>query len=585
MKSRLLLDYAATVLVRLVCTLVAIGCWTGANAQTSNQPLSTFFAPLEVPLVSVDVFVADRQGRPIPGLDVDDFHLFEDGHPVEISHFYAAPGVTDPVDNTEVAPPEVGPGDTTAESPNQDIFLVVFFDDTNLSRSRRRSAADHIERFFQTAFPPGFKVMIIAYDGRIQVLQPFTSNITEATAALADATHRASLSLSSEQEGLINDMEYTRVMANANPAQAESILQNSGSALYQQIQSYADQQEHRTRTTCASLQKVLRSLSGLEGRKALLLVSDGVEPRPGERLFRQWAATFGSEPMWEIQASLAFNEAVKYDVTDAFVDVSQSANGHRVTLYTLTSISGINNRAISAQNRLMDEGRLSVIQGMSEDLLKTNLAATTGGRPLENSPALGDQLTEVAAELGSYYSLAYRPDHVGDGKYYRIKVDVDVDHAQVRHREGYYDTPQNDRIDSRTLAAAIHGIAQNPMGIHVQTFDATPRDDGSFLVPVLVIVPIGELVLVPAANEHQGRISIHLVVRDDEGGLSDPQRLEYPIPVPNDQIGTALGKTVGFTVRLGVRRGNQRIAVGVLDEIGRTESVVTLEVNPEGAGG
>ncbi len=561
--------------------------WHSASVsgQTADQPLSTFFAPLEVPLVSVDVYVADRQGRPIPGLGIDDFHLFEDGQPVEISHFYAAPGVTAPADAPEIAPPDAPTGVATQEAPNQNIFLVVFFDDTNLSQGRRRSAVDHIERFFQNEFPPGFQVMIIAYDGRIQVLQPFTSDIAEAATSLAEANHRSSLSLSVDQEGLINDMEYTRIMANANPPQAESILQNSGNAIYQKIQSYADQQEHRTRTACANLEKVFRSLSGLEGRKALLLVSDGVEPRPGERLFRQWAQTFGSEPMWEIQASLAFNQAIQYDVTDAFVAVSQSANGHRVTLYTLSSITNLNNRAIAAQYRLMDENRLSVIQGVSEDLLKSNLADATGGRPLENSPALGEQLTEVAEELGSYYSLAYRPDHVEDGKYYRIKVEVDVEHARVRHREGYYDTPQSDRIDNRTLAAAIHGIAQNPMGIQAHTFAATKRDDGTFLVPVLVVVPIGELVLVPAANEHQGRISIHLAVRDQEGGLSDLQRLEYPIPVPNDQLGTALGKTAGFTVRIGVRSGNQRIAVGVLDEIGRTESVVTLDIDPETIGG
>jgi VWFA-related protein len=565
--------------------LAIFGHWMTAVAQAPSPPLSTFFAPLDVPLVSVDVYVADRQGRPVPGLGIDDFHLLEDGRPVEISHFYAAPGVAQTPVTPENGEPAAAPVEEPSATPKQDIFLVVFFDDTNLSRSRRRSAVDHLERFFQSPMPAGFKVMIIAYDGRIQVLQPFTSDVAEAAKSLENANHRASLSLSVEQEGLINEMQRTRAMAEASPAQAESILQNSGSALYQQIQSYADQSEHRIRTSCANLQKVFRSLSGLEGRKALLLVSDGVEPRPGERLFRQWAETFGSESMWEIQAAQAFNEAVKYDVTDAFVDVSQSANGYRVTLYTLSSLSGINNRAISAEYRLMDEGRLSVIQAMSEDVLKTNLAATTGGRPLENSPALGDQLAEVAAELGSYYSLAYRPDHVGDGKYYRIKVDVDVDHAQVRYREGYYDTPQRDQIDSRTLAAAIHGFAENPMGIEVHTFAATPRDDGTFLVPFLVIVPIGELVLVPTADQHQGLISIHLAVCDDDGALSDLQRLEYPVPVANDQLTTALGKTAGFTVRLGMRSGKQRIAVGVLDEVGRAESVVTLEVDPEGAGG
>lgn len=556
-----------------------------AVGQSSDQPLSTFFAPLDVPLVSVDVYVADQNGHPITGLGVEDFKLFEDGRPVEISHFYAAPGVGGPAEVTEIETPASEPADDLRAAPTQETYLVVFFDDTNLSRSRRRSAVDHLERFFQTGLPPGLKVMVIAYDGRIQVLHPFTSDTAKAAAAIADANHRASLSLSADQEGLINDMANTRAMAEASPAQAESILATSGDAIYQEIQSYADQSEHRIRTSCENLKKVFRSLSGLEGRKALLLVSDGIEPRPGERLFRQWAETFGSEPMWEIQARMAFNQAIKYDVTDAFVDLGQSANGSRITLYTLSAMGEINNRAISAQYRLMDVSRLSVIQAMSEDVLKSNLAATTGGRPLENSPSLGLQLTEVASELGSYYSLAYRPEHLGDGKYYRIKVDVDVDDAQVRHREGYYDTPQSDRIDSRTLAAAIHGIAENPMGIQVHTFDPTPRDDGTFLVPVLVIVPIGELVLVPTADEHQGRISIHLAVCDAEGALSDLQRLEYPVPVANDQLTTALAKTAGFTVRLGMRSGKQRVAIGVLDEIGRTESVVALEVDLEGSGG
>jgi len=70
---------------------------TVVGAQESDQPQATFFAPLNVPLISIEVYVSDRAGRPIPGLTLEDFEIFEDSKPVSISHFFAAPGVTEPV--------------------------------------------------------------------------------------------------------------------------------------------------------------------------------------------------------------------------------------------------------------------------------------------------------------------------------------------------------------------------------------------------------------------------------------------------------------------------------------------------------
>lgn len=585
MKSWCIGRCAPVSLLGLLSGLIVFGNCTQAPAQALDQKMSTFYAPIEVPLVSVDVFVSDRQGRPIKDLGVDDFQVFEDGRPMEISHFYAAPGVVTTGLQSEIGESAADQRTAPEAPPNQDILLVVYVDDTNISRSRRRAAVDHIEKFFASDLPGSFKVMVVAYDGRIHVVQPFTDDVVAATAALEELNGMASLSRRSDEDRIIRDMQATRDMAATSPDQAEAILTNSGIAIFTEIQSYADQLAARTRTSFENLEKMVRSLSGLDGRKALLLVSDGVEPRPGERLFRSWAETFGDVPIFRNEAAMAFNRANQYALDEVFTKLTHHANSHRVTLYTLSALNDATSRMMSAEQRFVDESRLSVVQGMSEEVLMSSMADSTGGRPLVNSPALGQQLNEVAEELGSYYSLAYQPEQAGDGKYHQITVKVTSEGSRVRHREGYYDTPQSDRISDRTLAAAIHGMAQNPMGIQLHTFDPTLRDDGTFLVPVLVIVPIGELVLMPTTDKHEGRISILLAVRDEEGGLSDLQRLEYPIPVPNDEIGVVLGKTVGFTVRLGMRAGKQRVAVGVVDEIGRTESVTTLEVALDGAGG
>jgi VWFA-related protein len=572
-----------------LCTVLSVLCATfgiTVSGQDTNQPRKTFYAPLEVPLVNVDVYVTDKSGKPVSGLDVSDFRVSEDGEPVDISHFYAASGVTIKHAEPSDAEAEIEAEVEAEEEPAQDLFLVIFVDDTNLSRGRRQSAIKHLRGFLAADVPPGLNVMMISYDGRLQVVLPFTQDISQVSTALDSMAKMGSLSRRSEEERLIMNMEATRaVVVGASSQQAEDIIENGAIAQYQDILSYADQLADRTRTGCANLTKLIRSLSGLHGRKALLLVNDGVEPRPGERLFRVWGEIYGSEPMFRTEAQMAFFRANQNNLNSEFNELARQANSHRVTLYTLSALEDGQMRGISADRRIEDTQRLSVIQTMSEEVLASNLADQTGGRPLVNSPALGDQLSEVSQELTSYYSLAYRPHHAGDGNYHRIKVEILRDGARVNHRNGYYDLPPEDQMNNRVLAAAIHGVGENKMGIAVRTFEPTQREDGAYLVPVIVMVPVGELILTPSADEHQGRISVILAVRDERGGLSDLQRREYPITVPNELLAESIGKTAGFTTRLAVRGGKQRIAVGVLDEVSRSESVATIDLEVPGTDG
>jgi hypothetical protein len=53
---------------------------------------------------------------------------------------------------------------------------------------------------------------------------------------------------------------------------------------------------------------------------------------------------------------------------------------------------------------------------------------------------------------------------------------------------------------------------------------------------------------------------------------------EYPVPVPNGELASALNQGAGFTMRLAMRPGWQRIAVGVRDDIARTEAVTAIEL-------
>jgi hypothetical protein len=64
-----------------------------AGRDGDTAPAETmFFESLDVNVVNVEVYVTDRRGEPVSGLGRDDFELYEDGHRVPITNFYAVAG-------------------------------------------------------------------------------------------------------------------------------------------------------------------------------------------------------------------------------------------------------------------------------------------------------------------------------------------------------------------------------------------------------------------------------------------------------------------------------------------------------------
>jgi len=570
-----------TVFRRAAAVLTILAAGQTASPQDTKRTLPTFFKPVEVPIVNVDVYVSDRKGRPVSGMTIDDFEVFEDGDLVKLTHFYAAKsGVTDGNNIQAETEMRVEQPPAQPETPSsQELYLVILFDNTNLSRGRRQAAIEHLRGFLTGDLPPQLQVMLATYDGGIRIRHPFTDQPPELLAALEEVVGQASLSRQLEQDRLLREIDTALAVAARGGLQADEMLQANLDAIYFQIQNYADNTRQRTIAGLETTSLFVRSLSGVPGRRAMLLVNDGIEPRPGERLFHAWeqaalTATPNSQPRG------AMLRANQYSISHELREFTRQANANRVTIYTVSALvdHGLA-RVSAARSGATSEDRYDVQQMISEEQVMTGIAASTGGRTLVNSPALSDQLAEVAVELGSFYSLGYEPDHLGDGSYHRLEVRVKRKGLQLRHREGYFDTPIADRLPDRTLAAALLGVSNNGLGIAVECQEARPRDDGTWVIPVLVRVPIGQLVLLPEGREHQGRISIFLAVRDTEGGLSDVKHREFPIPVENDQMTTAISKTAGFILQLAVREGRQRIAVGFRDEIARTEAIVTVEVD------
>lgn len=204
--------------------------------------------------------------------------------------------------------------------------------------------------------------------------------------------------------------------------------------------------------------------------------------------------------------------------------------------------------------------------------------------PLLNSGSVDLLLTQLARDFENYYSLGFPSPHRGDGKRHRVQVEVKREGVQTRFVDSYRDKSAAERMTDQTLASLLHDVGDNPLDIQVEIGEESPvKGKKSFVVPVMVKIPMAKLVLLPQNDAHLGRLSIYIAVGDDRGRLSDPQRIEVPVRVENSQLLNAMSSTAGYAARLEMRPGAQKLAIGVRDELAAVGSTLNLNLQVGGS--
>jgi VWFA-related protein len=562
---------------------VLLGAASPASSQEEHPSERTFFAPVVVSVINVEVVVTDGAGRPVVGLTLEDFEIFEDGEPVEITHFHAAPVV---VGGGLSAAPPVSP---EAEA-DQDLYLTIVMIDNNLTPVNRRRSLDALSDFLPR-LPANSYVMLVRCTGRFNIVQPFINDRNQLRSALEDLRRAGSTSLSAEEDRIRREMQTLAEQITPSgtsqlpddrrlrPLEMGDFNSSSALSYVHHIKAYAAATSAQTEELILHLRRLIRSVAGLHGRKVVLVVSDGIDASPGANLFHDWEQVFSY-----IANATNINptiEAQRFDLSEPLTELAENANADKVTFYAITS----RKKGVMASSGADREGGVTIgtgfdteaqIKGGRADVL---LAKVTGGRALVIDRRLGRQMNGLAEELGTYYSLGYRPQHAGDGRYHRIRVRVRGDKLSLRYREGYEDVSGADRITDRTLTAAILGLTENPLGVSVDYRDQQHREDGLYLVPIVVRLPLSQLSLLPQPAEHEGKVSITVAVMDEQGNLAEMERREFPVKIPHNQFPAALQEHAEFIMELVMRKGTQRVAIGVRDELGNVDSTLTIDLD------
>jgi VWFA-related protein len=542
----------------------------------------TFLETVNVGVVNVDVYVTDKKGNPITGLTKDDFQLLENGSRVEISNFYAVnagKAVAQPDDLAPATPgAALAPGAAPAPAADLDkvqtpeeqrLRLIVYIDNYNLRPFNRNRVMRELRAFIGTKLGKGDELMLVTYDRELHIRRTFTSDPSLIAAAMLDLEKISAQGVhaDSDRRDVLKRIEDSR-----SAAEAESAAHNYAQSTYNDLSFSID-----------SIKKMIDALAGMPGRKAVLYVSDGLQMIAGQDVFYAVQNKYGEQ-------STSMTSTLEYNVARRLDELTAQANANRITFYTIDAAGLRSYDSNSAENQgpgagapglsqLVDSVRISNLQSTLQ-----TLAEKTGGVAILNTNVITPRLERVARDFNTYYSLGYTPPHFGDGRYYKIEVKVkNRKDLQVRHREGYRDKSTESRMSDGTLAALNFPFEENPLGVTLEFGQPRQREDGFYLVPVLVRIPLGKLVLVPHDQTEDARVRLFIAALDSAGGSSDVQQAPVPISIPKADVAAAQNKKYVYSVTLLMRAGEQRVSIGVRDDIGAQASFMSRSLKVGGS--
>jgi VWFA-related protein len=557
-----------------------------------------FIERVDINVINVEAFVTDKDGNAVNDLTADDFEVYEDGKLVELSNFFQNDRVK-PLDQQlerdrqMVAEGRQGRRSAPAVTPrdlpeDQRLNLVVYVDLYHLRPTSRTKVMKELGGFLEDRIHQGDRVMMIAHQRTLQMIHPFTQDIGQVINGIEKVAKMAT-------NGQMADAERRRVRntlfegrgdepqpGQLNPARADqAVIQVN---VMENIRLFVQQQRLETENSMKALETVLRSLGGLPGRRALLYVSDGLEKQPGSDLFQIYTERYSAGTRYDSSApSRSGIELTRGDLTDVYHRVTSAANTHQVTLYTLQARGAMGLGTASAEEGDNSMGMGGQLTSHNERLAAEqepliDLAEETGGSSIINSSNFGGALDSLSQDFNSLYSLGYRSRTGGDGKYHKIEVKVKRPGLRVRHRTGYVDSPQDQRVADRAFSSLILDLESNALGVSVDF--ATPQLEGlnKYHLPLLVRIPLRELALLPDGDKHKGKLRLFFAVQDPDGAISQVQEVPYPVEIPAAEAEQLKDKEIGYALKLAVREGTPKVAVSVWDEVSGIESYLLRSV-------
>ena len=510
--------------MRAFAALALAGLLAAASAALAQGPddLRQFDDRAFVFEVQVPVNVYARDGEPVRGLGPEDFRILDEGEPQEVTGFrvidldVVAPDDRRVIESDYGIPP-------AARRHFLFLFDLSFSAPTSVARARLAAQDFVLEELHPTDLAA---VAVHTVESGPQLLITFTPDRAQLARAIATLGNPRLLDLATKDPlGFLIDAP------DANPAGALDVggvtdeirqmrdinayLEVIGNEMKKYERSYARGQ---IASWTGSLQQMARILSSVEGRKHVVLFSEGFD---GQLLFGRQPDFFDQELQRE-QEAINAGEIFRVDTDNRYGNTGLQGQMNRMLNEFQRANSVIHTVDISGLRADQpDEHRTRTVH---RDAL-FYLANETGGELHEDANDFGAELGEVLEASTVTYLLSFEPSEPGEpGDHRRIRVRARAPRgAQIAHRMGYY-TPRPfadlHPMEKRLLASDLIAAAEERDDLRIDVLATAFRGSaGASYVPVIVEVG-GEGLL----EEHEPArlpIEIYAYVTDDKTRMRD----------------------------------------------------------------
>ncbi len=479
---------------------------------------------ITVSFVEVPVTVLDRDGNPIRGLTKENFELLDDGKKREIASF-------DSVDFTsEVSVAQVAPQNPASRRNFLILFDLSFSAPTSLTRAQE-AARDFIAK--SIAKRDLVAVGAVDVDRGFRLLTSFTSDRNLMLAAINDPKNFRALDPLQLAGNLPSPITAGTGAEGGSgggmaggAAAADEHLKEITRGASRQDEEFRRQ---RIQRQVGMLTNIGRMLNTVSGRKHLVLLSEGFDPKlvqgrdprfTEEQVKENEAVETGK--VWEVNTEARFGDATAMGFLDQMGKVFKRTD---VVLHAI-DIKGV--RGVSD----IRDGAGQSNQGLFL------LANATGGTVFRNTNDMKTNFDKLARQNEVVYVLGFNAPTGSAGKLHDLKVKlVNVPGGRVQHRLGYVEAGKETEIQ-RTLTTAeiiMNDIPQEDVGV-AQVAAAFPISATNAQVPVVVEIAGPDLVKHAVKNVVNTEILVYAF--DEEGTVKDSlfQRLGLEV----DKVGEKL---------------------------------------------
>ncbi len=474
-------------------------------------------------LVSLDVIVKDKKGRPVTDLKAEDFTVTENGVPQKITFFDSTlTTATEATQSTDAAgATETKPRPTPNGFPRNIVALVLDGQSTELANLKH--VREGILKYVRERISEDDSVALFSISGGLQLLQPFTHDKGALIAAVEKAYNSSIVSKTSEAQGISENINALRdkisggppgdsvasspAAAAAGSAMAEKMIAQRMLEQYIQLRSALSTQQ--TRPVLAALAAIAEGLRSVPGKKTLVMFSQGfVAPEALD---------------WQVQSTIDI--ANRANVAVYIIDSTGLTGGTPTSgaLVASSPLAGISGELGMEQRRRAAAGEsvfdISRQEGLNrqQDLLY-RISEDTGGHFLKNTNDIGAGLERIDTEIRSRYTLAYRSTDANfDGSFRKVKIEVRRADTNVLARSGYYAIPPSQIVpmspDDRKLLANFAGMEANstlPLSLELNSFRSR---DGLYIVPLSFEVDPGVVQFDHKGDKQRLQLDVLGVVR------------------------------------------------------------------------